>query len=276
MLTDFHLVRWTPEDLRALDVQYIAYAPETCPTTGRPHHQTWMYSGENKKWTHRKWKDKLFPYIANDHFDRMIGSFDQNDVYCSKESTLVKVGIRPMKNGQHRSLLQVKEKIDQGEKVMEIAEDPDLFPTVARTERFLEKYFQHKRMKSLRDNRDIPDVYVRIGPPGTGKTKWLDDEFGTSGWTRAPDNTGRWFDACDADVILFDDVELGSIPPLSLFKQLTDRYPMQVPVKGGFITWKPKTIVFTSNSHPKQWWKDLSDFDLQAVERRIKEIVVVE
>ena len=91
------------------------------------------------------------------------------------------------------------------------------------------------------------------GPPGTGKTKWLDDTFGRDGYAIAPDNTGRWFDGCDCDVILFDDVEANAIPPFSKWKQLCDRYPHSVPVKGGFILWKPKTIVFTSNQTPDQW-----------------------
>ena len=83
---------------------------------------------------------------------------------------------------------------------------------------------------------------------------------------------------------MFDDVERGQIPPLSLLKRLLDRYGMQVPVfvcvvgglKGGFAHWKPKTIVLTSNSHPFEWWPELSDMDKVAIERRIKDITIVE
>ena len=59
-------------------------------------------------------------------------------------------------------------------------------------------------------------------------------------------------------------------------KKLTDRYGGPMPTKGGFIYWKPKVIVVTSNSTPREWWPDASDFDIGAVERRIKEITVVE
>jgi len=34
---------------------------------------------------------------------------------------------------------------------------------------------------------------VRIGPPGTGKNKWMDDTHGIGNWVTAPDDTGRWF-----------------------------------------------------------------------------------
>ena len=50
---------------------------------------------------------------------------------------------------------------------------------------------------------DVPEVYVRIGPAGTGRTRWLHDNYGTSGYAIAPDNTGRWYDGCDRDVVLF-------------------------------------------------------------------------
>ena len=98
---------------------------------------------------------------------------------------------------------------------------------------------------------------------------WLDRKFGLDGYVRAPDNTGQWFDGCDRDVILFDDVEVGQVPPFSLFKRLCDRYPITVAVKGGFITWKPKIIVFTSNYSINEWWQDLNAENIQARDRRI-------
>ena len=58
---------------------------------------------------------------------------------------------------------------------------------------------------------------MRIGPSGTGKTKWMDDTYGIGNWVTAPDNNGHWFDNCDHDVILFDDVEAGTIPSSSCF-----------------------------------------------------------
>jgi hypothetical protein len=74
----------------------------------------------------------------------------------------------------------------------------------------------------------------------------MDETYGIGNWVTTPDNNGHWFDGCDNDVILFDDVEVNVIPSTSLFKRVTDRYPIQVSVKGGFITWKPRVVVFTS------------------------------
>jgi len=38
--------------------------------------------------------------------------------------------------------------------------------------------YQHARFKNLRVNRDVPEVYIRVGPPGAGKTRWLDEKYG--------------------------------------------------------------------------------------------------
>ena len=251
-------------------MSYLAYALETCPTTGKEHLQGFAYS--ETKWTFKKWKEAL----PGAHIEVMKGTFAHNEAYCSKEGQLTEFGERPMESGKKRTLLTLKEDIDEGIDPLDAAEDPDKFQTWAQNHRALELYKQHQRKKARLNDREQPQVYVRVGPAGTGKTKWADEQYGTSGWVFAPDNTGRWFDGCDRDVIVFDDVERGQIPPLSLWKRLTDRYGFQVPVKGGYIYWKPKVIIFTSNSHPKEWWPDLSAFDLDAIERRITEIVVVD
>ena len=50
-----------------------------------------------------------------------------------------------------------------------------MFGVVARTHRFTETYYLYKRQKRLVHDHEIPEVFERIGPPGTGKTKWMDD-----------------------------------------------------------------------------------------------------
>ena len=222
--------------------------------------------------TFSAWKKAL----PGAHIEEMHGTFAQNEAYCSKEGTLTEFGQKPMDNGKKRSVLVFKERVEKGERPLDIAEDEEMFPTWLQNHRALEIYNQHIRKKAKVHDRDEPAVYLRVGPPGTGKTRWMDEQFGTDGWVFAPDNTGRWFDGCDRDVICFDDVERGQIPPMATWKKLTDRYGGPMPTKGGFIYWKPKVIVVTSNSTPREWWPDASDFDIGAVERRIKEITVVE
>jgi hypothetical protein len=155
---------------------------------------------------------------------------------------------------------------------MEITDENDEhFRTVMKYSRSMNEYSDYKRHKFLHGDRTAPEVYIRWGPPGTGKTRWLDDTYGTN-WTRVPDNTGRWFDNCDRDVVLFDDVKINEILPIGKILQLTDWYPIQVPKKGGFITWKPRVILIC-NHPPNEWWIiAYNDPNYEAFLRRVTKI----
>jgi len=146
----------------------------------------------------------------------------------------------------------LKRKIIEGVHPMDLAiKDEGFTPISAKFSRFAGELFQHARFKRLRTNRDVPEVYIRIGPPGTGKSRWLDEQYGLDIWIETPDNTGKWFDGCElADILVFDEVCFGSVPLLDIFKKLTDRYPFRGAINGGFTWLKLKVIVFTSSSHP--------------------------
>lgn len=270
----FTLNNYTPRDIERLakpydEVKYVAYSHEVAPTTGTPHLQGFVCMWEPCR---LKFFEK---YIPRGHMQVMHGRLLDNERYCSKSSELIEIGERPAQ-GRRTDLISVKRKLEEGVRPMELAEEENFFPHIAKYDKFFHKYAEHIRAKRLKADRDMPEVYIRIGDAGTGKTRWCDEHFGIGNWVFAPDNKGQWFDGCDnSDVVVFDDVEAGQIPPLSLWKRLTDRYPMQVPIKGGFITWKPRAIIFTSNYPPSEWWPNLSEFDKNAIERRATEITVV-
>ena len=171
------------------------------------------------------------------HIEQMQGNFRENEVSCSKEDKYTEFGVKPNEDGIKTTVLEVKRRLDNGENHMDVAEDPDCFNTVRHSSRFFKDYCQHVRSKKARTDRTMPKVYIRYGDSGTGKTRWLDEQFGLDGWRCMPTNTGQWFVGCDHDVVPFDDIEASSCLPISLFLKLTDRYPHQVPVKGGYITW---------------------------------------
>jgi len=94
-------------------------------------------------------------------------------------------------------------------------------------------------------DRDVPEVYIRIGHPGTGRSRWLDEQYGLDKWIEVPDNTGKWFDGCElADILVFNDVQLGAVPTLDVFRKLADRNTFRGAVKGGF-TWLSPVSQFT-------------------------------
>ncbi|AYP28950.1 MAG: Rep [Cressdnaviricota sp.] len=69
------------------NIGFLAYGLETCPTTGKLHHQAWLQLREKKTlgWI----KNNLH---ASVRFAIMKGSFKHNSVYCSKEGKLIKRG----------------------------------------------------------------------------------------------------------------------------------------------------------------------------------------
>ena len=68
------------------------------------------------------------------------------------------------------------------------------------------------------------------------------------------------------EAILMDDYK-GEYA-VNFFKRLTDRYPMKVQVKGGYVHWNPKHIYITSNHSPATWYADQDPVDIQALARR--------
>jgi hypothetical protein len=134
------------------------------------------------------------------------GDFKSNEKYCSKERQLIDHGQLPSQ-GDRSDLQELKVHLDAGRRSMEIADEVEgMFDVVARVERFTKNYSKYKRHKHLENDRSLPEVYIHWGPPGSGKTEWMDDTYGKTGWTRHPDNTTKWNDGCDCDVILFDDI----------------------------------------------------------------------
>lgn len=251
-------------------LRFLAYGNEICPKSKRPHLQCYAYAHTPMRLT--QWLQVLGP--KKHHIEAMKGSLASNERYCSKEGELKKFGIEPSQ-GQRTDLIAVKRLIDGGKRPMEIADEhEEHFGTVMKFDRALKSYDRYKRAKKFQDDRTKPEVYIRWGPPGSGKTRWLDINYGLDGWRFAPSNKGLWFDGCsDRDVVCFDDVKINEVPPLGLLLQLTHEYPVQVKVHGDYDTWKPRVIVFTSNYPPDQWW-DIStdDPNYKAFMRRVTRI----
>lgn len=267
-LTDFR-----GEDYTELPkgVNYIGWQVETCPTTGRKHCQAWAYSEKPQRFT--AWK-KAFPGA---HIERMHGTFAQNDNYCSKTTsgTLKELGTRPMENGKKRVLLQIKEEIEAGERVSKLQKNDQYFEPILRYERGLRDYERRLRQeKAIDDGYKPKTVTVLIGSAGSGKTKYVYDQHDGHSVYTMPKNDGRWFGTYDGQpVVLFDDVGPGDIMPITTFLRITDGYPIEVEVKGGFTPWIPTHIYITSNRAINEWWPDMTPEHYMAIQRRVSSII---
>lgn len=136
----------------------------------------------------------------------------------------------------------------------------------------------HRGLRSLQQitqtlNRNwVTDVQVFWGSTGLGKTRRVWDEVTALDkqlWVHAGD---RWFDGYDRhEYVLFDDFEgIQSGITYRKFLQLLDRYAMQVPTKGGFVSWAPKRIYITSNVPYNMWYPGN---DPAPIRRRLSNIV---
>lgn len=237
VITDF---RCEPYTSLPDGVQYIAWGAEKCPSSGRNHFQVFAYG---KKRTVGGWA-RIF---GRSHVEPMRGTFHDNETYCSKQSALQTIGEKPLGTGQRRDLCQIKHVIDKapcGQNVMDIARDEDNFTVCVQYKRGLEAYLSNKRRRDVQADHEAPVVTFITGKPGSGKTRFVRENE-----PRVYDVSSLyWKDGYDMDeAVMYDNLEPDDLKPIrSNFLKEIDRYPIQVPVKGGFTTWKPKRIYITS------------------------------
>lgn len=109
VFTDFTLNQdnWVDNPI----INYIYYGVETCPTTGKQHHQGFMQLQEKKEMSYIK------KHIhKNIHLEVMHGSRDENVLYCSKKGlneTIYERGTFECK-GQRNDINQVVNDIKSG------------------------------------------------------------------------------------------------------------------------------------------------------------------
>lgn len=156
-----------------------------------------------------------------------------------------------MIQGKRTDLLELKESIDQGKSKLDLW---DLH--------FSQMVKYHKAVDAFLDLHEQPRkqwsrVLIMWGATGTGKTKTAfqiakDDYECEDPYVHM--GTTTFFEGYNnQDVVIFDEFD-GEQIPFHLWKQLCDRYPMRVNVKGSSRQWNPKCVIFTSNVDPRHWW----------------------
>jgi len=227
---------------------YMVLGKEICPTTGTPHIQGFLYFENARTYPNQKFRD-----ISNGAHDEMMrASPRQAADYCKEDGQFWEFGEVPSQGARtdwDAALVQLQ----QGSVLAAIDAQPHLIPCI----RALERY---KQISQKGTHRDI-NVLVFYGSPGTGKTRdaWkIDPELYSK-----PD--GNWFDGYDGHKTLLLDDYQGELQYSWLLK-LLDRYPIQLPVKGGFVPARYDFVIITTNVHPRHWYQR---GDWSALERRI-------
>lgn len=207
---------------------------------GTPHLQGYV------EWSSKRSLSTIRRLLPRAHWERRRGSAREAASYCKKDNNFFEAG-QCSRAGRRSDLQEIQGLIDEGKDDAYIAEH------------YFSQWVIYRRSfsayRDLRSNRRMfkSRVEVLVGATGLGKTRYVYHMYGGEDifvW-----GGDRWFDGYRGQSIaLFDDYEGGL--EWSFFLRLLDRYPMQVPVKGGFVEWKPTKIFITSNQEYTQWYPE--------------------
>lgn len=235
---------------------YIVYGEEV-GENGTPHLQGYVEFSVKKRFSTAK---TLLGQRC--HLERRRGSAAEASQYCKKDGEYTELGDISRGQGSRTDLIAVKSILDESKSLEKVADEH--FGAYLRYERGFRSYLNMKAEK----RRWVPEVTVLWGPTGTGKSRRAHYILGDESYQYAGKG---WFDGYDQeDNVLFDDFS-GSAAEISLpmFLKVLDRYPLQVPIKGGYVNWKPRKIVITSNIDPQAWFAASDSLQRAALARRL-------
>jgi hypothetical protein len=218
------------------------------------------------------------------HIECSRGSKQQNISYCSKSSTRLSgpfvYGDAVSGQGQRTDLLVSLQVLSKSCSLQEAVNDEDFALTFLK---YSSGFTRLAQLKGISTYSPTPpeqkEVIVVWGTTGTGKTHTAYTDLCSKYPERQPwfcvDLSGRWFDGytCQPGVIFDDFRGAKSDLKVDQFLRLTDKWPMQVPIKGSFAVWQPKTIYITSNEDPAEWYYNESAATQDAVSRRLTRII---
>jgi hypothetical protein len=205
------------------------------------------------------------------HVEKAGGTALQASEYCKKEGNVVgEFGVLGGSQGSRTDLSAVQEAIRSGSNLVDLAREH--FPAFVKYSRGLQA-----AMCLLTPPRSWRTQCVWLwGPTGSGKSRRAARESealcpGSVCWL--PDQSLKWFDGyCGHKGIVLDDFT--GTAELAFLLRLLDRYPLKVPVKGGFQEFVGRIVWITSNYSPSACYGGRLQF--AALERRIDEVIHLE
>lgn len=272
LLTIFDLTKSLEDYFKQAQCKYLIGQTEQCPSTERRHYQVYLEFHERKTFGKVK---KLFPGA---HIECRRGSQIQAINYCSKEETRVTEPERfgePAKQGERNDLLEVKDMLDGGTSLHDVADSLVGFPVFLKYHKALERYITMTTFVP-RTVGDEVEVRVYWGPSGSGKTRRANEEApGAYQLPRVEGSQTVWWDNYEGQQTCIIDDFYGWLR-WDYMLRLLDRYPMQVQYKGGMAPMCVRKFWITSNSHPKDWYHNVPNGDLTPLLRRITHIEKIE
>lgn len=228
-------------------VTFICGQQEVAPTTGRVHWQLYMeFSAQKNTRTIQKW-------LPACHVEPAKGTQQQNIAYVSKLDTAVpgtyfQTG-EPKHQGKRNDLHEVVSKISTGSRLTDMLSDASSMCVYVKHTRGI-----HSLVSLQATKLGIIERHVEWhwGVSGSGKTHHCFEAHKPEDICIV--NGMKWFDGYYGQkAILFDDVDEVEFDRQMLLR-ITDKYPLQLPVKGSFFPCLATHIYFTSNRPPDGSW----------------------
>lgn len=241
---------------------------ETAPTTGLAHIQG--YISFNREQHGRGFLARVLGVRC---FCELARNVKACIAYCKKTGQFTELGDEPRK-GQRRDLEEVAALAAGGDLAAVMERHPKTFVQYPHGITKLVQYHRHKKLcqefARTGGEREVQVIFC-YGGTGAGKTRsvWAACPDGDL-WASSVDLT--WFDGyIGQKTALLDDFR-DSQASFSWLLKVLDRYPLQVPVKGGFVSWSPGTIYMTSDRPPWELYGNVPSSARKQLYRRITEV----
>lgn len=260
-------------------LNFMVFQKEECPTTKKIHIQGYFECV--KRYSLLQVKKRL-----NDkkiHLEYRRGTQKQAIEYCSLPVYNGKVKGQigspiflgeKKEQGKRSDLVEIYEMIREGCSLQDIVDT--YTGTYIRYMKNIKQLFYDELWNRTPKWTNV-ETTVRWGEAGTGKTRWVYDTYDEKDIYRLTrgDNGGVWFDGYEGQKVLLIDDFYGWLLKGKLFEYL-DGNKFRIQVKGGFTTKAWEKVIITSNRHPKEWYRDLNEYQKNALKRRLHKIVKVE
>lgn len=225
--------------------RYLVFQQERCPETNRLHWQGYCYLDAAKALGGVR---RLMPGA---HWEPRRGTHEEARAYCTKAKSRVAGPFErgdPPSQGERGDLKALCEAVASGRTDRELALSmPECIVKYRSGISALRFAFVEPRAHKTR-------CIVLWGAAGCGKSRWAHRTFPTA-FHKDP---GEWWDGyVGNDVVILDEF-YGQLSLAYMLKML-DRYPCQFQIKGGYVVFRAKLVIITSNTDPLEWYRGLSE-----------------
>lgn len=253
------------DNLIALPCKFLIVGKEV-GESGTPHLQGFIRFSSTKRLTGVK---KLIPRA---HLEKALGTDAQNITYCSKEyvdkdGNLIDNAQQPFmvgtpsSQGKRTDLAKVVTDIEKHGLMEAALDNPETFI------KFHRGFQAYANVLIEKESKPIPTVLWYWGSTGTGKTREAYSLY-PDAWFSGENL--KWFDGYTGQSAVIIDDFRGDFCTFHWLLRILDRYPIRVPIKGGFVNWIPKVIIITAPHPPSRIYTTVED--IAQLTRRITTI----